>query len=65
MLSVTFTQTSNANLYHVIKCPLYLSLTVVIISTPKLVVSRNLLSIKIVLSCFYLIFYFEKFATRI
>ena len=36
-----------------------------IISTPKLVVSRNL-SIRIVFSCFYLlIFYFEKFSTRI
>ena len=35
-----------------------------IISTHKLVVSRNFLSIRIVWSCFYLlIFYFEKFAT--
>ena len=35
-------------------------------STPKLVVSRNLLSIRIVLSCFYLlIFYFEKFSAWI
>ena len=34
-----------------------------IISTPKLVVSRNFLSIRIVLSCFYLlIFYFVKFS---
>ena len=37
-----------------------------IISTHKLVVSRNFLSIRIVLSCFYLlIFYFEKFSTWI
>ena len=37
-----------------------------IISTRKLVVSRNFLSIRIVLSCFYLlIFYFEKFWTWI
>ena len=37
-----------------------------IISTPKLVVSGNFLSIRIVLSCFYLlIFYFEKFSTWI
>jgi len=37
-----------------------------IISTHKLVVSRNFLSIRIVLSCFYrLIFYFEKFWTWI
>ena len=37
-----------------------------IISTPKLVVSRNFLSIRIVLSCFYqLIFYFVKFSTWI
>ena len=36
------------------------------VSTHKLVVSRNFLSIRIVLSCFYLlIFYFEKFATWI
>ena len=35
-------------------------------STPKLVVSRNFLSIRIVFSCFcLLIFYFEKFSTRI
>ena len=35
-------------------------------STPKLVVSRNFLSIRIVFSCFcLLIFYFEKFWTRI
>ena len=35
-----------------------------IISTHKLVVSRNFLSIRIVLNCFYLlIFYFEKFST--
>ena len=35
-----------------------------IISTHKLVVSRNFLSVSIVLSCFYLlIFYFEKFST--
>ena len=34
------------------------------ISTHKLEVSRNFLSIRIVLSCFYLlIFYFEKFST--
>ena len=34
------------------------------ISTHKLVVSRNFLSRRIVLSCFYLlIFYFEKFST--
>ena len=37
-----------------------------IISTRKLVVSRNFLSIRIVLSCFYvLIFYFEKFSAWI
>ena len=37
-----------------------------IISTPKLVISRNFSSIRIVLSCFYLlIFYFEKFSTWI
>ena len=37
-----------------------------IISTNKLVVSRNFSSIRIVLSCFYLhIFYFEKFSTWI
>ena len=37
-----------------------------IISTRKLVVSRNFLSIGIVLSCFFLlIFYFEKFPTWI
>ena len=37
-----------------------------IISLPKLVVSSNFLSIRIVLSCFYLlIFYFEKFSTWI
>ena len=37
-----------------------------IISTRKLVVSRNFSSIRIVLSCFYvLIFYFEKFSTWI
>ena len=37
-----------------------------IISSHKLVVSRNFLSIRIVLSCFYLlIFYFEKFSTWI
>ena len=37
-----------------------------IISTHKLVVSRNFLSTRIILSCFYLlIFYFEKFSTRI
>ena len=37
-----------------------------IISTHKLVVSRNFLSIRIVLNCFYLlIFYFEKFSTWI
>ena len=37
-----------------------------IISTPTLVVSNNFLSIRIVLSCFYLfIFYFEKFSTSI
>ena len=37
-----------------------------IISTHKLVASRNFLSITIVLSCFYLlIFYFEKFSTWI
>ena len=37
-----------------------------IISTPTLVVSNNFLSIRIVLSCFYLlIFYFEKFSTWI
>ena len=37
-----------------------------IISTHKLVVSRNFLSIRIVLSCFYLlIFYVEKFSTWI
>ena len=35
-----------------------------IISTDKFVVSRNFLSTRIVLSCFYLlIFYFEKFST--
>ena len=35
-----------------------------IISTHKLVVSRNFLSMRIVLSCFYqLIFYFEQFST--
>ena len=35
-----------------------------ILSMPKLVVSRNFFSIKIVLSCFYLLFfYFEKFST--
>ena len=37
-----------------------------IISTPKLVVSRNFLSIRTVLSCFYLlIFYLEKFSTKV
>ena len=37
-----------------------------IISTPTLVVSNNFSSIRIVLSCFYLlIFYFEKFSTWI
>ena len=37
-----------------------------IISSPKLVVSSKFLSIRIVLSCFYLlIFYFEKFLTWI
>ena len=37
-----------------------------IISTHKLAVSCNLLAITIVLSCFcLLIFYFEKFSTRI
>ena len=37
-----------------------------IISTPKLIVSRNFLSIRIVLSCVYLLFfYFEKFSTWI
>ena len=37
-----------------------------IISTPKLVISRNFSSIRIVLSRFYpLIFYFEKFSTWI
>ena len=37
-----------------------------ITSTPKLVVSRNFLSIRIVLSCFYqLFFYFEIFSTWI
>ena len=36
-----------------------------IISTPKLEVWRNFLSIRIVFSCFYLlIFYFEKFSTE-
>ena len=34
-----------------------------IISTPELIVSRNFLSIRIVLSCFYLLFFdFEKFS---
>ena len=34
------------------------------VSTHKLVVSSNFLSIRIVLSCFYqLIFYFENFST--
>ena len=37
-----------------------------IIYTPKVVVSRNFLSMRIVLSCFYLlIFYFEEFASWI
>ena len=37
-----------------------------IISSPKLVISCNFLSIRIVLTCFYLlIFYFEKFSTWI
>ena len=37
-----------------------------ILSTDKLVVSHNFLSIRIVLSCFYVpIFYFEKFSTWI
>ena len=37
-----------------------------IISTPKLVVSRKLMSMRIVLSCFYFLnFYFEKFSTWI
>ena len=57
-------QTANANLYHVtifLICRLPF-----IISTHKLAVSRNLLSIGIVLSSFYLlIFYFEKFSTWI
>ena len=55
VLSITFTsksiQTANANLYYVTKFPLYLSFTVNI-STRKLVVSRNFLSIRIVFSCF-------------
>ena len=54
-------QTANVKLYHVIKFPLYLRLRF-IISTHNLVVSRNFLSTRIVLSCFYLlIFYFKKF----
>ena len=57
-------QTANANLYHVtmfLICRLPF-----IISTQKLAVSRNFLSIRIVLSSFYLlIFYFEKFSTWI
>ena len=41
-----------------------LVISLFIISTNKLVVSRNFLSIRIVLSCFYLpIFYFEKIST--
>ena len=52
--------TANANLYHVNKFSLYLSF---IISTHKLVVLRNFSSIRIVLSCFYLlIFDVKKFS---
>ena len=49
-------------------CPsfLFTCCLLFIISTPTLVVSNNFLSIRIVLSCFYLlIFYFEKFSTWI
>ena len=55
----------NVNLFQVTKFPLYLSFTVqFIISTHNLAVSRNFLSIRTVLSCFYqLIFSFEKFLT--
>ena len=59
-----FRQTTNANLYHVTKFPLlYLSFTVHYFYT--LISSfTQFLSIKIVLSCFYLLsFYFEKFST--
>ena len=47
-LSITFTSKGKRELYHVIKFPLDLSFTV-----HYLVVSRNFLSIRIVLSFFY------------
>ena len=65
-LSITFTSNAKREFVPrdqvsrllVVYCPLFLQI--------NLVVSRNFLSIRIVLSCFYpLIFYFEKFSTWI
>ena len=62
MLSIKFTSKGKREFVPRDQVSLYLF----IISTNKLVVSRNFLSIRIVLSCFYLfIFYVEIFSTWI
>ena len=63
-LSFTMTSNGKSDLYHVTKCPLTYRLLFTI-STHKLIVLRNLLSVRIILNRFYLIFYFEKFSTWI
>ena len=56
-------QTANVNLYHVTKFSIYLSFTIYY-NYPKIGKFTLILSIRIVLRCFYLLIsHFENFST--